>query len=423
MPRYHIWTIGCQMNKAESERLGSCFEQQGYVESATADAADVVVLNSCVVRQSAETRVVNKLKALESLKKARPDVTLAVTGCWVNSNADRLRRDFPYVDTFFGPGQRPQWLDEEEWEARLPARGQPCAYIPVIEGCNNFCSYCIVPYRRGRERSRPVDDIVCEVRERVRRGTGEVTLLGQNVDSYGHDLDDRSDLADLLARLNDIEGLARIRFLTNHPKDMGERLIAAIAGLDRVCEHVSLPVQSGSNDILRAMKRGYTVEDYRRLVGEIRREVPGVALSTDVIVGFPSETESRFGETYDLLADLRFDTVHVAAYSPRPETSAARELVDDVPAAEKKRRLNEIERLQEGIAMSLGAAYLGRTVEVLVEGRKSDRWYGRTRTDRLVFFDSDDDWLGEKDCRGQLVAVRIVHTGPWSLRAELETEG
>jgi len=197
---------------------------------------------------------------------------------------------------------------------------------------------------------------------------------------------------------------------------MSHRLITAIARLDRVCEHISLPVQSGSNDILKAMRRGYTVEDYRRLVDEIRKEVPGVALSTDVIVGFPSETEAQFRETYDLLADLKFDTVHVAAYSPRPGTSATRELVDDVPAAEKKRRVNEIERLQEGIATGIGAGFLGKTVEVLVEGKKGDRWQGRTRTDRLVFFDSDDD------CRGQSMAIRIEHTSSWSLQGEPDKE-
>ncbi len=412
MPRYHIWTIGCQMNKAESERLGSYFEEHGYEATAKAEAADVIVLNSCVVRQSAEDRVINKLNALKSLKKARPDTTLAVTGCCVTSNVDELRRDFPYVDHFFGPGERPERFENAGWDQALPRDDAPCAYVPIIQGCNNFCSYCIVPYRRGGERSRPPGDVVCEVRERVHRGTREVTLLGQNVDSYGHDLPDRPDLADLLGELNDIDGLARIRFLTNHPKDMGHRLIAAIACLDRVCEHISLPVQSGSNDILKAMKRGYTVEDYRRLVDEIRKEMPGVALSTDVIVGFPSETEAQFRETYDLLADLKFGTVHVAAYSPRPGTSATRELADDVPAAEKKRRVNEIERLQEGIATGIGADFLGKTVEVLVEGKKGDRWQGRTRTDRLVFFDSDDD------CRGRLMAIRIGHTGPWSLQGE-----
>ena len=416
MPRYHIWTIGCQMNKAESERLGSYFEEHGYEVTATAEVADVIVLNSCVVRQSAEDRVINKLSALKSLKKTRPDTTLAVTGCWVNSNVDGLRRDFPYVDHFFGPGECPQWFENAGWDQALPRDAAPCAYVPIIQGCNNFCSYCIVPYRRGRERSRPLADIICEVRERVHRGTREVTLLGQNVDSYGHDLPDQPDLADLLGELNNIDGLKRIRFLTNHPKDMSRRLITAIARLDRVCEHISLPAQSGSNAILKMMKRGYTVEDYRRLVDEIQKEVPGVALSTDVIVGFPSETEAQFRETYDLLADLKFDTVHVAAYSPRPGTSATRELVDDVPAAEKKRRLNEIERLQEGIATEIGADFLGKTVEVLVEGKKGDRWQGRTRTDRPVFFDSDDD------CRGQSMAIRIGHTSPWSLQGEPDKE-
>ncbi len=416
MPRYHIWTIGCQMNKAESERLGSYFEEHGYEATATVEAADVIVLNSCVVRQSAEDRVINTLNALKSLKKTRPDTTLAVTGCWVNSNVDELRRDFPYVDRFFGPGECPQWFENAGWDRTIPPGAAPCAFVPIIQGCNNFCSYCIVPYRRGRERSRPLADIICEVRERVHGGTKEVTLLGQNVDSYGHDLPDRPDLADLLGELNSIDGLNRIRFLTNHPKDMSHRLIAAIVCLDRVCEHISLPVQSGSNDILKAMKRGYTVEDYRRLVEEIRKEVPGVALSTDVIVGFPSETEAQFRETYDLLADLKFDTVHVAAYSPRPGTSATRELVDDVPAAEKKRRVNEIERLQEGIATEIGADFLGKTVEVLVEGKKGDRWQGRTRTDRLVFFDSDDN------CRGKLMSIRIRHTSPWSLQGEPDKE-
>ena len=412
MPRYHIWTIGCQMNKAESERLGSYFEGYGYEKTTATDNADVIVLNSCVVRQSAEDRVTNKLNALKSLRKSRPDLKLALTGCLVDSNIDQLKQNFPHVDHFFRPGERPEWMGEAGWEQALPGEAAPCAYVTIIEGCNNFCSYCVVPYRRGRERSRPLEDIICEVRERVRLGTREVTLLGQNVDSYGKDLPGRPDLADLLTELNSIGGLARIRFLTNHPKDMSQRLISAVMNLDKVCEHISLPVQSGSNEILRLMKRAYTVSDYRRLVSEIRKEIPGIALSTDIIVGFPSETEPQFRETYDLLADLKFDTVHVAAYSPRPETSASRELIDDVPAAEKKHRLEAIERLQEKIAAEIGAAFLGKTVEVLVEGRKGGKWQGRTRTDRLVFFNSSDD------CRGQLVAVKITHTGPWSLQGK-----
>jgi tRNA-2-methylthio-N6-dimethylallyladenosine synthase len=415
-PKYHIWTIGCQMNKAESERLGDFFERQGYQATAVADEADIIVLNSCVVRQSAENRVINKLHSLKSLKRQRPDLTLAVTGCWVDSNIDQLSRSFPHVDYFFGPGERPYWFAEGDWKKVIPANAGPTAYVPIIQGCDNFCSYCIVPYRRGREMSRPLDDIIYELKERVRHGTREVTLLGQNVDSYGHDLPDRPDLAGLLAEVNKIDGLVRIRFLTNHPKDMSPRLIAAMANLDKVCEQLSLPVQSGSNDILRAMRRGYTVEDYHRLVEEIRRQVPGVALSTDVIVGFPSETEQQFMETYNLLAELRFDTVHVAAYSPRSGTVAAREFEDNVPTAEKKQRLARVEQLQEGIATEINAGLLGKTVEVLVEGRKGGKWQGRTRSDKLVFFKD------RGDRRGQLLPVRIEQTSPWSLQGKLKRE-
>jgi len=414
MPRYHIWTIGCQMNKAESERLASLFEQRGYQAAATAGEADIIVLNSCVVRQSAEDRLVNKLNALKALKRSRPDVTLAVTGCWVDSNLEQLKKGSPHVDHFFKPGDCPPWLEEAEWGQLLPRHPLPSVYVPIIQGCNNFCSYCIVPYRRGRERSRPVAGIIGEVEELVCRGAKEVILLGQNVDSYGHDLPEKPELADLLNELNAINGLARIRFLTNHPKDMSTRLIETVARLDRVCEQISLPAQSGSNDTLKAMRRGYTVEHFRRLISEIRSKIPGVALSTDVIAGFPSESEQQFQQTFDLLSELRFDTVHVAAYSPRPGTIAARELEDNVPATEKKRRLDKIEQLQESIATEINARLLGKVVEVLVEGKKKGKWHGRTKTDKLVFFTSDDD------CLSQLVPVRIEHTSPWSLQGRLE---
>jgi len=414
MPQYHIWTIGCQMNKAESERLGSFFERQGYQATASAEEADIIVLNSCVVRQSAESRVANKLNALEALKRARPEVTLAVTGCWVNSNMEQLKEKTPHVDYFFKPGDCPPWLEREEWGQVLLQKPMISTYIPIIQGCNNFCSYCIVPYRRGRERSRPVAEIVCEVGELARRGTKEVILLGQNVDSYGHDLDGIPDLADLLGELNNINGLARIRFLTNHPKDMSTKLIETIARLDKVCEQISLPVQSGSDDILKAMRRGYNIEHYRQLVNEIRSRIPGVALSTDVIVGFPSESCEQFQQTYDLLSEVRFDTVHIAAYSPRPETTAARELEDNVPTDEKKRRLDEIEQLQEGIASEINARLLGETVEVLVEAKKGGKWQGRTRTDKLVFFTDNVDYSG------QLVPVKIEYTSPWSLQGKTD---
>jgi len=415
MLQYYIWTIGCQMNKAESERLGSYLEQLGYQPAATAETADLIVLNSCVVRQHAEDRVINKLNALKSLKRLHPNLTLAVTGCLVNSEVDQLKESFPYVDYFFKPGDHPQWLERPESGQVLPRHPSPSTFVPIIQGCDNFCSYCIVPYRRGRERSRPVDEIISEVKELVHRGVKEVTLLGQNVDSYGHDLPDKPDLADLLYELNALDGLARIRFLTNHPKDMTSKLIEAIAKLDKVCEQISLPVQSGDDDILKAMRRGYTVERYRQLIAEIRSKIPGVALSTDVIVGFPSESEQQFQQTASLLSELSFDTVHVAAYSPRPGTIATREYEDNIPLAEKRKRLNKIEQLQERIAGEINARFSGKIVEVLVEGKKRGKWQGRTRSGKLVFFDSDSD------CLGQIVKNKIEKTSPWSLQGRAKS--
>ena len=406
MPQYHIWTIGCQMNKAESERLGGFFEQLGYQPTTTAEEADIIVLNSCVVRQSAENRVINKLDALKSLKRTHPSITLAVTGCLVNSEISQLRESFPHVDYFFKPGDYPQWLEKAESGPVLPQQPSPSTFVPIIQGCNNFCTYCIVPYRRGRERSRPVAEILSEVKELVHRGVKEVTLLGQNVDSYGHDLPGKPELADLLKELNTIDELARIRFLTNHPKDMSPRLIEAVAYLDKVCEQISLPVQSGNNDILKAMRRGYNVEYYRQLITEIRSKIPGVALSTDVIVGFPSESEPQFQQTLSLLSELRFDTVHVAVYSPRPGTIAAKKLEDDVPPTEKRRRLDHIERLQESIATEINARLRDKVVEVLVEGERKGKWQSRTRSDKLVFFSDSND------CLGKLMKIRIDKKSP-----------
>jgi len=406
------------MNKAESERLRSRLEGLGYRATATAEEADFIVLNSCVVRQSAENRVINKLNALKALKRTNPNLTLSVTGCLVNSEVDQLKKSFPHVDYFSKPGDYPQWLEEQSMTRPypvLPRHPSPSTFVPIIQGCDNFCSYCIVPYRRGRERSRPVAEIAGEVAELVHCGVKEVTLLGQNVDSYGHNLPEKPDLADLLNELNTIDGLARIRFLTNHPKDMSPRLIEAVTHLDKVCEQISLPVQSGDNDILKAMRRGYTVEHYRQLITEIRSKIPGIALSTDVIVGFPSESEQQFQQTVNLLAETKFDTIHVAAYSPRSGTLAATKFKDNIPPTEKRERLNTVEQLQERIAAEINSQLLGKMVEVLVERSEKGKWQGRTRTGKLVFFSSNDDYLG------QLVKVRIEKTSPWSLQGKAES--
>jgi tRNA-2-methylthio-N6-dimethylallyladenosine synthase len=404
------------MNKAESERLGSLFEQIGYKPAASIEEADLILLNSCVIRQSAENKVVSKIGALKSLKKNNPDLKIALTGCLVDSNIDKLKKRFPIVDYFFKAGEMPPWIDESQTANIIPLKPSISTFINIIQGCNNFCSYCIVPYRRGREKSRTVDEIVCEAKTLVLRGAKEIILVGQNVDSYGHDLSDKPDLAALLAEINKIEGLKRLRFLTNHPKDMSDRLIEAIAKLDKVCEEINLPVQAGDDEILKAMRRGYTSEYYRDLVKRIRAKVPDIAISTDVIVGFPGETEAQFQATGDLLKDLRFDNVHIAAYSTRTGTIASREYEDNVPQEVKKYRVDTIEKLQRDIAAEINAALLGKTVEVLVEGRKKGKWNGRSRSGKLVFFSSKNDLLGE------VINIKIEKTSPWSLQGYIISE-
>jgi tRNA-2-methylthio-N6-dimethylallyladenosine synthase len=427
MAHYFIWTIGCQMNKAESRQIAGYLDSAGYQAAASFSDADLVVLNSCVVRQSAEDKVLGTLGLLKGLKIEHPNLQILVTGCLVDSDAQELKRRFPHVDLLFKPGDYPEltaWGHKQgiPIEQRLPPFSgnnsrrtpSPCALIPIIQGCNNFCSYCIVPYRRGREVSRLVEDIVCEVQELVRRGIKEVTLLGQNVDSYGHDLPGHPDLADLLNELSSIDGLARIRFLTNHPKDISLKLIDAMASLSKVCEHLELPVQSGDNDTLAAMRRGYTVERYRELVQTIRRKLPRVSLSTDMIVGFPGETEEQFERSLSLVRELRFDVVHVAAYSPRQGTIAWRECPDNIPAQVKKERLNEIEELQTAIASDINSQLQGQDVEILVEGKKKGKWFGRTRSNKLVFFEDSRDWPG------RLAVIQIEKTSPWSRVGEVK---
>jgi len=457
MPNHHIWTIGCQMNKAESQWIASYLDSAGYQATTSFQEADLVVLNTCVVRRSAEDKVLGTLGLLKGLKKRRPNLSILVTGCFVDSDIEGLKRRFPHVDFFFKPGtysELTSWAQQQGISAAeqgllrgvYPARdssvaepvlsgeilplhfvqGQndrgrrarndaceapsPCAFVPIIQGCDNFCSYCIVPYRRGRERSRPLEEIACEVEALVRQGVREVTLLGQNVDSYGHDLPEHPDLADLLTELNGIDGLARIRFLTNHPKDMSLKLIKTVASLGKVCEHLELAVQAGDSDILKLMRRGYTIEQYRELVQAIRGHIPQISLSTDVIVGFPGETEEQFEHTFCLLEETRFDVVHAAAYSPRPGTIAWRKYEDDIPPEVKKRRLNKIEELQASVAGEINSQLLGKTVEILVEGKKKGKWYGRSRSDKLVFFEDAANWLG------RLIEIRIEKTSPWSLQ-------
>lgn len=419
---YHVWTVGCQMNVADSERLGAALDSLDCSENPVLEDADIIILNSCVVRQGAEDKVTGRLGSLAGVKRKYPDRILALMGCMVGPNTEGLRRQFPYVDVFMRPQEFGDLL--RLVEARqgtcvdnsiplVPSHPSITTFVPIIHGCDKFCTFCIIPYRRGRERSRPVGELVAEVEMLVKRGVKEVTLLGQNVDSYGHDLADKSDLADLLSAVNQVSGISRIRFLTSHPNDMSQKIIKTVASEDRVCEYINLPVQAGDNEVLANMHRGYTREQYLDLVARIRASIPGVGLTTDIIVGFPGETAEQFDRTVDLVRTVRFDKIHLAAYSNRPGTIASRKLSDDVPNEEKHRRHTIIEEVQRQIALELNQDLVGSTQEILVEGYKDGCWYGRTRSNKLGYIEAGECHLGE------LVVVEIMQAGPWSLRGKL----
>lgn len=447
--KYYIWTIGCQMNRADSRRLAAVLERLGYVPAPRAEQADLIVLNTCVVRQQAEDKVYGRLSSLRPLKARRPEVIIGVMGCLVGFRGPgEVRERYPWVDVWMPPSEPGPLLDllaergladagrallAEEGAIRqgvhdafvLPARERGrrvTAYVPAVLGCSHGCTYCVIPYRRGPERSRPPEEIVAEAEALAAQGVREITLLGQIVDRYGYDLmagrsgtepsQGPTPLVSLLERLHEIEGLIRIRFLTSHPNWMRDDLLEAVADLAKVCEHIEVPVQAGDDEVLARMRRGYTADDYRRLVARIREKIPGVSVATDVIVGFPGETEAQFLRTYELLQELRLDKVHIARYSPRPQTLAARRYPDDVPQEEKERRRRALDELQAEIAAAINAQLLGQTVEVLVEGRKKGRWWGRTRTDKLVFFED------ERDLLGQVLDIRVTWAGPWSLIGE-----
>ena len=426
MNSYYLWTIGCQMNTADSERLGSALEQMGMQPVEKAADADVIVLNSCVVRQGAEDKVVSNLAWMAPLKKQQPQRIVALMGCMVGPKSDDLARRFPFVDVFMRPQQYEPLLElvgerlGVDWEGCVglltPARPDVSCHVPIIHGCDLMCTFCIIPYRRGRQVSRPVQEVAEEVETLASRGVKEVTLLGQTVDAYGHDLPEKPSLADLFGRLNDVDGIERIRFLTSHPKFMTQEIIQSIADLPKVCEHINLPVQAGDDGILDEMRRQYSRAEYVDLVGRIRDIVPEVAINTDIIVGFPGETEEQFQQTLDLLSELRLDKVHCAAYSTRPGTIASRTMDDAVPEDEKTSRRQRVDRLQEEIQTEINAGLVGRYQEVLVEGRKRGKWQGRTRSNKLVFFED------QAYHQGNLVTVKIERSSPWSLQGTLAVE-
>ena len=503
LPRFHVWTLGCQMNRSDSEEMAGRLLAAGCEEARELETADLIVINTCAIREGAEQKVIGRQGQLNKLKAANPGLRVVLTGCSVRE-PDRagLRRRYPAVDLFLRPDEEPELVDRLGLaSAQAPigavgttttvgrtvvgaadhlagtraqavgsgsvARGSAIsAWLPIIYGCDKTCTYCIVPFSRGPERSRPFDDILQEARALAAAGYREVTLLGQNVNSYGHDLEPdprfghvsgarwagrqldlegRPDLAELIRAIDGLRtvdgrpALSRLRFVTSHPWDLSDRLLDALADCESVCEHLHLPVQSGSDPVLRRMGRQYTIEHYQERLARIRDAVPGISISTDIIVGFCGETEAQFDETLRLLETVRYDQVFAAAYSPRPGTPATR-LADDVPAEVKRRRLNTLLDLQEGIGLERNRAWVGRDVEVLVDtvspprphehasdpdsaavetplrlsGRTPRvRLSGRTRGNKLLHL------AGDPPLVGQVLTVRIEHAGPYALRGAL----
>ncbi len=412
---FSIWTIGCQMNTADSETLARRLLAAGYVEDSL-DRADVAILNTCVVRQASEDRVYSKLHELREWKT--PERTIAVTGCIVAKEGDELRRRFPHLDAVVPIGAYDDFVAELEGRydysdgEPMPAAGRTgiSHFVRVIQGCDHNCTFCIVPRVRGRERHIPLQSVLVECREAVAAGAREIVLLGQNVDDY-HDPDGAGGLAALVRAVEAIPGLRRLRFMTSHPQDLEHELLEVMAASDVVCRELQLPVQSGDDTVLKRMARGYQTRHYRAIVEDARRLMPDLGLATDVIVGFPGESEEAYLNTRALLEEIEFDVVHLAMYSPRPATFAATRMVDDVPHQEKLRRLNDLLALQRDIAARKASRWIGRDVEVLIEGRDElGRPFGRIRQGKRAVV-----LRGGEIAAGDVIDVRIFQASAGQL--------
>lgn len=434
--KFKIETWGCQMNAEDSEKLSGMLKKMGYEETESTEESDLIIYNTCCVRENAELKVYGNLGMLRKLKEKKSGLIIAVCGCMMQQEgmAEEIIKRFPYVDIIFGTHNSykfPEYLNRVKTEGKsvieilnkqegivegipIDRKSEVKAFVTIMYGCNNFCTYCIVPYVRGRERSRKPEDIENEIKELINKGYKEITLLGQNVNSYGKDFESGINFAKLLKRVNDIDGLERIRFMTSHPKDLTQELIDTITECDKVCEHIHLPVQSGSTRLLKKMNRHYTREQYLDLVQRIKQKIPGIALTTDIIVGFPGETEEDFRDTLSLVEEVGFDSAFTFIYSKRKGTPAF-EYEDQIEDSVKHERFNRLIEIINRLSAEKNKEYDGKIVEVLAEDySKNDKYklMGRTRTGKLVNFPGDGSSIGK------LINVKITQALSFSLNGD-----
>lgn len=431
---YHIITYGCQMNEHDSEKIAGMLEDMGYEATEDHTRADIIIFNTCLIRENAELKVYGKIGALKGLKEENPELIIAVGGCMMQQEGpvNELYKKYPQVDIIFGTHNLHQfptlitqikqgndriievWDEDAGLIPDLPSRRKNDyqAYLTIIQGCDNYCSYCIVPHVRGSERSRPLEAVVAEAQKLAADGVIDITLLGQNVNSYGLDLEADYDFPDLLERLAQIEGLKRIKYMTSHPKDLSPRLVEVCAAHDNISNHFHLPVQSGSDKILKAMNRKYDRTRYLNIIETIRKKIPEAAISTDIIVGFPGETEQDFQDTLDLVKEVRFDMAFTFAYSAREGTPAAR-LEEQIDQEIKSRRLQKLMDLQNQISYEVNQKMIGKTVSILVEGESKkdpEHYSARSHDNKLVIIPAVEDAL-----IGKIIQAEITEAGSWTL--------
>ncbi len=436
--KYFIETYGCQMNESDTERIGGQLEELGYAPADDLQDADIVILNTCSIRQNAEEKVYGKIGEVKKLKERNPKVLLGIAGCMAQENKNKLIQRMPVIDFVIGPYHIHDLKDiisrhdavgshvvmaelnsqrvQDYSELRAVRKSKIFAWVPIMQGCNKYCTYCIVPYVRGKETSRTIPDVYDEVKRLAEDGYKEITLLGQNVNSYGLDFRDGTNFGELIRSLDDIEGIERIRYMSSHPRDMTFDMVDAMAESSKVVRHMHLPVQHGSNAMLRRMNRGYTIEHFKELLAYVREKMPDTVITTDLITGFPGETEEMHKETLQLLEDLRFDSAYTFIYSPRRGTPAAR-MEDQIDDATKHRRLQEIMDVENDISLACNQQMVGKTYTVIVEGptkQTEDNWFGRTSGNKMIIFPKE-----KNIAIGDTICVKVDTAQTWILKGQI----